>query len=61
MVESTYTRLLEGSLISDLEKWIQYLDSARRFQTPIHKDNITELKELLTKALAKVEELENGN
>lgn len=60
MKDTVYQGLLEGSLISNLEKWIQYLDSSRRFGTPISEHGINELKTLLEQALERIENVSSS-
>lgn len=57
-VEVLYDSLLRGSLISNLEKWIQYLDSAKRFGTSISGESVKELKALLEQSLERINEYE---
>jgi len=59
--EALYESLLKGSLLSNLEKWIQYLDSSKRFGTPIDEGGVKELKLLLEESLDRIKEYERNN
>lgn len=52
--------MVRDSLIKNLERWVQYLDSSSRLGTPLSQDGIKELKELLVKTLERIEENEKN-
>lgn len=52
--------MVKDSLIRNLERWVQYLDASARFGSPLSQDSYRELKELLQKALKRIEENEKN-
>lgn len=52
--------MIRDSLIRNLERWVQYLDSSVRHGSPLSQDGIRELKELLEKTLQRIEENEKN-
>lgn len=59
-IDGMCEEIVRDSLIRNLERWVQYLDSSSRHGTPLSQDGIRELKELLVKTLERIEENEKN-
>lgn len=55
-----YMTTMNDALVRDLDRWIKFLDSSNRFGTPISVDGTKELKDILLKALERIEENEKN-